>query len=146
MTQPHAAQTPVFIAPDAFVLQGHELREGIELATTSRFGDDVWDLYPINHQDQLVRNILNFPPLPEQYRAVTKELFYAMLVGELPPGEVRLKQSSIRSAFTHVKKFLDWAHARPPHAGVDHPGGLPRISPVVAQHVFGPVTARHATA
>jgi len=112
MTQPHAAQTPVFIAPDAFVLQGHELREGIELATTSRFGDDVWDLYPINHQDQLVRNILNFPTLPEQYRAVTKELFYAMLVGELPPGEVRLKQSSIRSAFTHVKKFLDWAHKR----------------------------------
>jgi hypothetical protein len=61
MTQPHTAQTPVFITPDALVLQGHELREGIELATTSRFGDDIWDLHPINHQDQLVRSILNFP-------------------------------------------------------------------------------------
>jgi hypothetical protein len=112
VTQPHATQTPVFIAPDAFVLQGHELREGIGLAATSRFGDDVWDLDPINHQDQLVRNILNFPTLPEQFRVVTKELFYALLVGELPPGEVRLKQSSIRSAFTHVKKSMDWAHER----------------------------------
>src|SRR5882762_11851381 len=100
MTQPHAAQTPVFIAPDAFVLQGHELREGIELATTSRFGDDIWDLHPINHQDQLVRSILNFPALPEPFRVVTKELFYALLVGELPPGEARLKQHSIRIAFS----------------------------------------------
>jgi hypothetical protein len=110
MTRPRLAPTPVFIAPDAFVLHGHELRVGTELATTSRFGDDVWDLDPINHQDQLVRNILNFPTLPEQFRAVTKELFYALLVGELPPGELRLKQVSIRSAFTHVKKLLDWAH------------------------------------
>ncbi len=112
MTQPHAAETPVFIAPDLFVLQGHELREGIELATTSRFGDDIWDLHSINHQDQLVRTILNFPTLPEQFRVVTKELFYALLVGELPPGEVRLKQVSIRSAFSRVKKFVDWVHQR----------------------------------
>jgi hypothetical protein len=112
MTQPQAAQTDGFVVPSAFVLQGHELREGIELATTSRFGDDIWDLHPINHQDQLVRTILNFPTLPEQFRVVAKELFYALLVGELPPGEVRLKQVSIRSAFTRVKKFLDWAHKR----------------------------------
>ena len=112
MTTPQVAHTPVFIDPDAFVLGGHELREGIELATTSRFGDDIWDLHPINHQDQLVRSILNFPTLPEPFRAVTKELFYALLVGELPPGEARLKQVSIRIAFSHVKKFLDWSHTR----------------------------------
>lgn len=74
------------ISPDAFVLEGHELREGIDLADTSRFGEDVWDLGPINHQDHLVRNILNFPTLPARFRAVSKELFYALLVGELPPG------------------------------------------------------------
>ena len=112
MTTPQVAHTPVFIDPDAFVLGGHELREGIELATTSRFGDDIWDLHPINHQDQLARSILNFPTLPEPFRAVTKELFYALLVGELPPGEARLKQVSIRIAFSHVKKFLDWSHGR----------------------------------
>ena len=61
------------------------------------------------------RNILNFPTLPEQFRAATKELFYALLVGELPPGEIRLKHFSIRSAFTCVKKFLDWAHNRGHH-------------------------------
>ena len=112
MTTPQVAHTPVFIDPDAFVLDGHELREGIELGTTSRFGDGIWDLHPINHQDQLVRSILNFPTLPEPFRAVAKELFYALLVGELPPGEARLKQVSIRIAFSHVKKFLDWAHTR----------------------------------
>jgi hypothetical protein len=112
MTTPQVAQTPEFIDPDTFVLDGHELREGIELATTSRFGEDIWDLHPINHQDQLARSILNFPTLPEPFRSVTKELFYALLAGELPPGEARLKQVSIRIAFSHVKKFLDWAHTR----------------------------------
>jgi hypothetical protein len=116
VTQPQTARTTPFIAPDAFVLQGHELREGIELAGTSQFGDDIWDLRPINHQDQLVRSILNFPTLPEQFRAVTKELFYALLVCELPSGEVRLKHVSIRSAFTRVKKFLDWVHNRGHHS------------------------------
>ena len=89
-------------------MDGHELRDGIDLADSSHFGDDIWQLAPINHQDHLSRNILNFPSLPEQFRAVTKELFYALLVGELPTGEIRLKQFSIRSAFTCVKKFLDW--------------------------------------
>lgn len=112
MTTPHVTHSPVLIDPNAFVLHRHELREGIELATTSRFGDDIWDLHPINHQDQLVRSILNFPTLPEPFRAVTKELFYALLLGELPPGETRLKQHSIRSAFSHVKTFLDWVHTR----------------------------------
>ena len=115
MTQVHAVHSAAPIPADAFVLDGHELRDGIDLADTSRFGDDIWQLAPINHQDHLSRNILNFPSLPEQFRAVTKELFYALLVGELPPGEIRLKQFSIRSAFTCVKKFLDWAHNRGHH-------------------------------
>jgi integrase len=94
------------------VLEGHELREGIDLADTSRFGEDVWDLGPINHQDHLLRSILNFPTLPARFRAVSKELFYALLVGELPPGEIRLKQFSVRTVFTCVKRFLDWADTR----------------------------------
>jgi hypothetical protein len=44
MTIPQVAPIPVFIDPNALVLDGHELREGIKLATTSRFGDDIWDL------------------------------------------------------------------------------------------------------
>src|SRR6185503_587337 len=109
-------QTPAILSAaepipaDAFVLEGHELRDGVELADTSRFGDDIWHLHPINHQDHLNRNILSFPTLPDEFRAVTKELFYALLVGDLPTGEIRLKQFSIRTAFTGVKKFLDWAH------------------------------------
>jgi hypothetical protein len=111
MTQVHPIHAAEPIPADAFVFDGRDLRDGINLADTSRFGDDVWHLHPINHQDHLTRNILNFPSLPGQFRAVTKELFYALLVGELPPGEIRLKQFSVRSAFTCVKKFLDWPTA-----------------------------------
>src|SRR6185436_6747443 len=74
-------QTPAILSAaepipaDAFVLEGHELRDGVELADTSRFGDDIWHLHPINHQDHLNRNILSFPTLPDEFRAVTKELF-----------------------------------------------------------------------
>jgi len=45
-------QTPAILSAaepipaDAFVLEGHELRDGIELADTSRFGDDIWHLHP----------------------------------------------------------------------------------------------------
>ena len=80
MTQVHAVHSAAPIAADAFVLDGHELRDGIDLADTSRFGDDIWQLAPINHQDHLSRNILNFPSLPEQFRAVTKELFMHRLL------------------------------------------------------------------
>ena len=88
----NATQETTKASPRALVLDGHELRSGVNLSDTSRFGDDVWDLSPINHQEHLRRNILNFPTLPQRFQLVAKELFYALLVGELPPGEIRLKQ------------------------------------------------------
>ncbi|GAA3339474.1 hypothetical protein GCM10020358_23400 [Amorphoplanes nipponensis] len=100
------------IAPDALVLIGQQLRAGDDLASTSRFGDAVWDLSPIIHQAHQRRLILNFPTIPAPLRAAAKELFYTLLAGDLPDGEMRLKVSSIRVLFTQIKRFLDWTGQR----------------------------------
>jgi hypothetical protein len=148
-------QTPAILSAaepipaDAFVLEGHELRDGVELADTSRFGDDIWHLHPINHQDHLNRNILSFPTLPDEFRAVTKELFYALLVGDLPPGEIRLKQFSIRTAFTGVKKFLDWAHNQGHRSlasltsEVSSPTNSGCFKPILVPHNAASIAAAH---
>ncbi len=147
MTTPQVAHTPVFIDPDAFVLDGHELRAGIELGTTSRFGDGIWDLHPINHQDQLVRSILNFPTLPEPFRAVAKELFYALLVGETatrggPP------QTGVYSYCLQPREEVLGlgTHAGPLHTGGDDPRGPRRLSTMGPAHGFEPNAARYAQA
>lgn len=113
MTPSLSAPTrPCPIAPDARVLANSDLRDDVDIATTSRFDDDVWDLSPMNHQahQRVIR--LNFPTIPAAFRAVAKELCYALLACELPEGETRLRLASVRSAFTELKKFLDWAHKR----------------------------------
>lgn len=100
------------IAADAPVLTGQQLRDGDDLGSTSRFGDAVWDLSPIIHQAHQRRLILNFPTIPAPLRAVAKELFYALLAGDLPDGEMRLKVGSIRVLFSQIKRFLNWASER----------------------------------
>jgi len=100
------------VPPDAPVLATRPLRPGTDLDGTSRFADDVWDLDAANHQVHTRRWILNFPTLPAAFRPVAKELFYALLAGEPPPGETRSSLGSIRGRFTQVKKFLWWADRR----------------------------------
>lgn len=61
--------------------------------------------------------MLNFPVIPVGYRLATKELFFAMLSGDLPPGEPRPKLATIRSIFNKIRVFLAWLETRPPQPG-----------------------------
>ncbi|GAB3400008.1 hypothetical protein [Amycolatopsis echigonensis] len=105
-------RAPHPIPADTLVLREQQLLDEVDLADTSRFGDMIWDLRPVNHQAHRRRFILNFPTLPEPYQQVAKELFFALLAGESPAGEARPKLGTLRGLFTQVKKFLAWADAR----------------------------------
>ena len=52
-----------------YVLSGRPLRPGTSLESTSRFGDDWWDLRPAQLQQQDKALSLNFANVPERYRA-----------------------------------------------------------------------------
>jgi hypothetical protein len=96
----------------ALVLGDRPLRPTVARAATSRFGDMVWDLTPATHQQHGRKLTLNFATVPERYRQATKELFYALLAGEPPPGEPQLSIGTIRNCFSSVLAFLTWADHR----------------------------------
>lgn len=106
--------TPV---ADALVLGTRPLRPGVELATTSRFGDDTWRLEPAILQQHSPSLALTFLTVPEAHRLVAKQLCYAMLTAPLPPGENRQSIAGVRSAFGELRKFLRWLDSRPPKPG-----------------------------
>ncbi|MFI6163034.1 hypothetical protein ACIA59_24170 [Micromonospora haikouensis] len=93
------------------VLAGRELRPDIDIETTARFGDPVWELTPALVQKHQRRMKLDFTTLPERYRHVAKELFHAKLTGDLPEGHRRPTIVSIRKQFTEFKIFADWLNA-----------------------------------
>ncbi len=105
---------------DRLVLAGRPLRAGTELAGTSRYRDDVWDLGPAQLQKHLVGKVLDFTTLPAAYRVTAKQLFYAVLAGPWPEGERMLGPVTIRVAFTKLKIFTTWLATRgsPPLAKV----------------------------
>lgn len=100
---------PQSIKDTALVLTNRPLQAGTRRAATSRFGDDVWHLAPAIHQRHQRALHLDFTTLPGCFQPVAKELFYCMLVVDLPPGEQPLKIDTIRTAFSTVKAFLTWA-------------------------------------
>lgn len=102
------------------MLAGRPLRPGTELAGTSRYRDDVWDLGPAQLQKHLVGKVLDFTTLPAAYRVTAKQLFYAVLAGPWPEGERMLGPVTIRVAFTKLKIFTAWLASRgsPPLAKV----------------------------
>jgi hypothetical protein len=55
------------------------------------------------------RFILDFTRIPDPYRQVAKELCYAMLSGPVPAGEARPTVATVRTYFTDVIRFLNWA-------------------------------------
>ncbi len=55
---------------------------------------------------------MNFTILPERFRQVAKELFYALLAGPAPAGEPELHILTIRLYFHGVKQFLCWLDQR----------------------------------
>ena len=122
MTASTAAATPSAELPlgDQLVLSERPLRPGAVLAETARFGDDVWPLSPAqlqHHQDHMR---LNFALVPAPYRQTAKRLFYAMLSGDLPPGERRPRVATTPVLLVEVKRFFCWLeqhfadHGQPP--------------------------------
>ena len=117
-----AAATPSAELPlgDQLVLSERPLRPGAVLAETARFGDDVWPLSPAqlqHHQDHMR---LNFALVPAPCRQTAKRLFYAMLSGDLPPGERRPRVTTTPVLLVEVKRFFCWLeqhfadHGQPP--------------------------------
>jgi len=97
------------IAHTHLVLAKRPLAPGVALTSTSRFGDDVWNLAPALTQLHQPSLILNFLTLPAPFREVAKELFFAFLTNDLPPGQEEVRITSIRTRFSLLKEFLDWA-------------------------------------
>jgi integrase len=96
------------------VFHGRTLREGVALEETARFDEQVWGLGPVMLKKHERSMILDFSRIPATHRQAAKELCYAILSGELPPGEDRPAVGSIRTAFTEYVRFLRWAAE---HAG-----------------------------
>jgi hypothetical protein len=113
MTTPTVRAFTGAIPDTALVLAKRKLRYGLKLAGTSRFGDDVWVLSPAIHQKHLCARILDFRRLPDRFRLVAKELFYLLLIGDLPPDCASIKGvTTIHHYFGAVRYFLDWVDER----------------------------------
>jgi hypothetical protein len=96
----------------ALVLGDRPLRAGVRREATSRFRDPIWNLGPANHPRHGRRLTLNLTTVPEQFLLATKELFYALLASEPPPGHLLLRVETIRRHFSSVLGFLTWADNR----------------------------------
>ena len=94
------------------MLARRPLRDGTRRPATSRFGDDIWDLTPALLQRHKNALILNFPTLPARFRQAARELCYALLTRDLPPGERESAPDTIRVYFTALKQFITWADQR----------------------------------
>jgi hypothetical protein len=98
---------------DVRVLREYELRDGYDLAETSRFADDVWILTPAVHQQHSRGLTLWFTTMPERYRLLAKEVLCAFMAMPLPAGEERLSIRSIRTQFCELKRLFTWLDERP---------------------------------
>jgi hypothetical protein len=108
-----------------YVLAKRKLRKGARRADTSRFLDDVWILTPAVLQQHKFALILNFTTVPEQFRQVAKELCYALLIFDLPPGEPPTSLDTIRGYHVGLGQFLTWLDK----------AGVATLSAVTAAHL-----------
>jgi hypothetical protein len=93
---------------DLYVFHARRLRDGVELASTARFGDDSWPLAPATLQRQERGLVLHFGTVPARYRFALKRLCYLALSGPLPAGEPRPKLNSVLGIFYRARTFLRW--------------------------------------
>jgi hypothetical protein len=95
-----------------YVLGSRPLRPGTSLRSTSRFGDDWWDLSPaqLQHQDKALS--LNFANVPERYRAGAKNLFWLLLNGPHPVGVAEMSVGTIRQKLSALAFFWRWLDDR----------------------------------
>ena len=104
------------------MFHGRPLRDGVSLQDTARFRDDSWSLAPVTLQQQERGLVLHFATVPEAYRLCAKRLCYALLSGDLPPGERRLTINSVLGVFYKVRTFLLWLNERQvPTLGIPPP-------------------------
>jgi len=108
---------------DVRVLHGRPLHGGVTLDDTACFRDDIWHLGPAVQQRHQPGMQLNFTRLPTGYRLVAKELCYALLSGDLPPGEQRPALRTVHTTLHDLAIFLSWLHQHTP-AGGGPPGPL----------------------
>ncbi|MFJ5924668.1 hypothetical protein ACIQF6_18915 [Kitasatospora sp. NPDC092948] len=94
------------------VLHGRQLRSGFRLENTSRYGEDIWRLFPAQRKEHDVALILNFLALPSRFRPAAKKLFYHLLSADPPDGEDPPSIATVRVTFTHMKAILTWLDKR----------------------------------
>jgi hypothetical protein len=118
MTVPAHASPPAAdrhpAGDQGYVLSGRPLRPGASLETTSRFGEDRWDLRAAILQKQGKALALDFATVPPRYQGTAKELFYLLLAGPHPHGVAELSISTVRQKFSALASFWHWLDARPP--------------------------------
>ncbi|MFE9328370.1 hypothetical protein ACIHDR_46860 [Nocardia sp. NPDC052278] len=100
------------IDPNALVLGQRPLRQGADLAGTSRYSEDRWDLSRAVLQKQQPSWVLDFTTLPPSFLATAKQLFYCQLTGDLPEGERPRSIASIRTEFSAFKVLFTRLHER----------------------------------
>ncbi|MFE5159990.1 hypothetical protein ACFRNT_16000 [Streptomyces sp. NPDC056697] len=97
---------------DELILATRTLAGTADLASTSRFRDDIWDLSPALHMAHQRLLKLNFTALPPRFRTTAKEFFFALLRNDHPYGEREQRIQTIHSLFSRVKAFLVWVDKR----------------------------------
>lgn len=118
MASPLTAHTTAVVPPELtdenpFVLSGRPLRPGTDLAATSRYADEAWQLGAALLQRQQGHQRVDFRQIPDSYIPAIKQLVFTMLSGPLPPHEPRPKIMSIKRHFTEFIRFTRWAVTRP---------------------------------
>lgn len=95
--------------PDGLcVFRARRLRDGVELASTARFGDDSWPLGPVTLQRHERGLTLHFGTVPGRYRLAVKRLCYLALSGPLPAAEPRPTIAQVPGIFYRTRTFLRW--------------------------------------
>ena len=95
--------------PDGLcVFHARRLRDGVELASTARFGDDNWPLGPVTLQRHERGLTLHFGTVPDRYRLALKRLCYLALSGPLPAAEPRPAIARVHNIFYRTRTFLGW--------------------------------------
>ncbi|MGC5002633.1 hypothetical protein [Streptomyces sp. DT203] len=97
---------------DELVLSKRLLNPAADLASTSRFRDEIWDLGSALYMAHSRRLQLNFTTLPARFRQTAKELFFATLRNDHPYGQHEQRIQTVHTHFSSVKAFLVWVDER----------------------------------
>ncbi len=86
MNAPEARPAPPRIPASTLVLAERTLRPDAVLEDTARFSDMVWPLAPAQRQQHRKQVSIDFTHVPERFRTTAKQVAYALLSADRPPG------------------------------------------------------------